>query len=683
MRAFESPGGALWQISRAGAVVTVRFTRPGAIPVEQAERYPSAALAAAHLKQSITHRQAGGYAARATPPASTEDVLVLPAPWKQRHHLRRGGWFTDAPPPDPATDVPTAPADGVRRVLGNPATPPDLAAAGLAALGDLSRVTPLGVAVVVSAAAASLPWHLRHAAVEEGARWACGHGPVTAAEAAVLLAGLISGDPVRRRTTADGFPQDEAVQGWPGHGWPDWSTDFSTGVRARLATAGDEETAAVTAALTPYRRAGLPLQRLVTSFLLPERQDWVDEDLALIAEVPVRCGVPLLLSSVRTAGQLEAVAAALHTPAVNWYGGMLPSLVEGVGVTAAPLLARWFDDRSLPVMARRRLAETLAGLPSAPALTALLDRADDRDARDAVRAAMTRYPGRAMRLAPLSSSGAVEELLRVHVMRFPELARAVLPELPDVAAARLRAILADAVDIREAGADGRFTSADAMEGESRGRVATEARGEPGSRGRRRGSACEPPPSVVAPPRTGRRTAEEPPSWEVSPTKRSALLPAWTDAVTLPRIALRDGSGVLPVSSATRLLTVFAGGGHPSDLDVLDRADLAEFGWIVFRRWEEAGMPAKHRWALTTLGDIGNGETVRRLAPIIRIWPAKGGHARAVTGLDVLASIGTDVALMHLHDISRTADFTALRRRAGERVALWGLTAEQLAELPCR
>lgn len=75
--------------------------------------------------------------------------------------------------------------------------------------------------------------------------------------------------------------------------------------------------------------------------------------------------------------------------------------------------------------------------------------------------------------------------------------------------------------------------------------------------------------------------------------------------------------------------------------------------------------------------------MRRLSPVIRAWPGEGGHARAVTGLDVLAEIGTDVALMHLNGIAQKVKFSGLKQRAGEKIELvaakLGLTAEQLAD----
>ncbi|GAB3964476.1 hypothetical protein GCM10029978_025060 [Actinoallomurus acanthiterrae] len=93
--------------------------------------------------------------------------------------------------------------------------------------------------------------------------------------------------------------------------------------------------------------------------------------------------------------------------------------------------------------------------------------------------------------------------------------------------------------------------------------------------------------------------------------------------------------------------------------------------------------AKDGWALTQLGALGDDETVRRLTPVIRAWPGEAGHSKAVTGLDVLAAIGTDVALMHLHGIAQKVKFKGLKARAQEKIqqvaAQLELTPEQLAD----
>lgn len=165
---------------------------------------------------------------------------------------------------------------------------------------------------------------------------------------------------------------------------------------------------------------------------------------------------------------------------------------------------------------------------------------------------------------------------------------------------------------------------------------------------------------------------------------------WADPASLPQIRLRDSEFALSPAATADLLTMFAlgepgqpYGGVAQVAEVCDPTSLARFGWAVFEQWRKAGMPPKDGWALHALGAVGDDETVRELAPVIRNWPGEGGHARAVTGLDVLAEIGSDVALMHLNGIAQKVKFGGLKQRAGEKIDLvaanLGLTAEQLAD----
>lgn len=173
-------------------------------------------------------------------------------------------------------------------------------------------------------------------------------------------------------------------------------------------------------------------------------------------------------------------------------------------------------------------------------------------------------------------------------------------------------------------------------------------------------------------------------------KKMPVPGAWADPAALPQIRLRGADVALPKASTADLLTMFVlgtpdepYGGIAQVAEVCDPGSLAEFGWAVFEAWRKAGLPAKDGWALTALAAVGDDETVRRLSPVIRAWPGEGGHARAVTGLDVLAEIGTDVALMHLNGIAQKVKFSGLKQRAGEKIELvaakLGLTAEQLAD----
>jgi len=125
------------------------------------------------------------------------------------------------------------------------------------------------------------------------------------------------------------------------------------------------------------------------------------------------------------------------------------------------------------------------------------------------------------------------------------------------------------------------------------------------------------------------------------------------------------------------------GGIPLVKEACDPASLAEFAWDAFTAWLEAAGPSKEGWALTALGLFGNDDTARKLTPFIRAWPGEAAHARAVTGLDVLATIGSDVALMLLNGIAQKVKFKGLQDKAREKIdaiaEARGLSTEELED----
>ncbi|MFD8011409.1 DUF4132 domain-containing protein [Streptomyces sp. NPDC059762] len=171
--------------------------------------------------------------------------------------------------------------------------------------------------------------------------------------------------------------------------------------------------------------------------------------------------------------------------------------------------------------------------------------------------------------------------------------------------------------------------------------------------------------------------------------RMPQTPGWVEPRVPPRIRLRTGA-TLPVSAVAHLITMVSvskpGAPYPGLAEVRELctpASLAAFAWGLFEEWRVVGMPPKEAWTLHALGWFGDDDTVQALTPVIRAWPGEGAHHRAVEGLDVLAAIGTDSALLHLHGISQRVKFKALKQRAQEKIAEvadeLGLTAEQLAD----
>ncbi len=148
-------------------------------------------------------------------------------------------------------------------------------------------------------------------------------------------------------------------------------------------------------------------------------------------------------------------------------------------------------------------------------------------------------------------------------------------------------------------------------------------------------------------------------------------PIWAQPALLPPVWLKNGAGALPKTAIQHLLVMLAlsrldepYAGVAVVKEACEPESLAEFAWALFQQWQNAGTPSRERWAFDALGLLGNEQTVRRLTPLILSWPGEGSHARAVTGLEVLATIGGDVALAHLRDIAKNARYKGLREHAG-------------------
>ncbi|GAA2683411.1 MULTISPECIES: DUF4132 domain-containing protein [Actinosynnema] len=165
---------------------------------------------------------------------------------------------------------------------------------------------------------------------------------------------------------------------------------------------------------------------------------------------------------------------------------------------------------------------------------------------------------------------------------------------------------------------------------------------------------------------------------------------WCPPEALPRLLLRGGGRVLPdraVRHVTTMLAMTLPGRHYAGVDVVrevcDPESLARFAEALLDRWLAHGLPAQGRWALFALAQVGDDAVVRRLVPLITAWPGQSQHHNAVAGLDVLAGIGSEAALVALSGIAQRAKFTALKQKAVQKVAEvaedLGLTAEQLGD----
>lgn len=95
----------------------------------------------------------------------------------------------------------------------------------------------------------------------------------------------------------------------------------------------------------------------------------------------------------------------------------------------------------------------------------------------------------------------------------------------------------------------------------------------------------------------------------------------------------------------------------------ESASLDNFVWKLFELWISLGAPSKDKWAFTALGKLGGDRIALKLTPLIKVWPGESQHQRAVLGLEILKTIGSDTALMQLNGIAQKVKFKGLKEMA--------------------
>jgi hypothetical protein len=165
---------------------------------------------------------------------------------------------------------------------------------------------------------------------------------------------------------------------------------------------------------------------------------------------------------------------------------------------------------------------------------------------------------------------------------------------------------------------------------------------------------------------------------------------WAVPSVLPQVLLKGRERALPADSVSHLITVLALTSpdyHYPGLDVAaeacDAASLTRFSLALFEQWLASGSPSKDGWALRQLAQFADAETVARLAEQVRRWPDENQHKRAVTGLEVLAEIGSEDAMRALQQTAERTKFKALKAEAARQITALaerlGLSREQLAD----
>lgn len=230
---------------------------------------------------------------------------------------------------------------------------------------------------------------------------------------------------------------------WDDHG--NWIGGFPGGaakqLRSMLATAPRDVYDDAITALTPVRRGSMS-QRIVASYLIPDRHDWVSADLA---DLPAHKDLGgLLFYSATTVDQLSRFRASTLEDFVTAY--------DAVGSELIPLLVRWLTVAWWAPQSRREGLEVLTRIPADAAFDSLLHLTDLPDAPTALREAADLFPRRAARmLASHRDLDLVRVLFVRHVGAYPEVPEAGLVErVPDASAGVVPRLLTSPPWSREA-----------------------------------------------------------------------------------------------------------------------------------------------------------------------------------------------------------------------------------------
>ncbi len=139
----------------------------------------------------------------------------------------------------------------------------------------------------------------------------------------------------------------------------------------------------------------------------------------------------------------------------------------------------------------------------------------------------------------------------------------------------------------------------------------------------------------------------------------------------PKPRLKSNNKVLPIyaiETIARMMSVSNAQYRTPALEEViracDRKSLANFAWGAFEDWASKGKKDSE-WIFDALTYFGDDDCARRLTPYIRNWPSENGIARARKGLEVLAAIGTDVALSQIQAISQKNRYQSVLASAQE------------------
>ncbi|MEV6302232.1 DUF4132 domain-containing protein [Actinoplanes sp. NPDC051861] len=688
-----------------------------------------------------------------------QDSWELPAPWREGLHHRRGSRFTPDPIPPGTTErlrerlASESVGKGVTRLLERTVLfDTTLLADGQRYVAEWERA---GEPEPRTASVANQVTRGR-AAAEFVDVWVSRFGVEFTTHVVTALVDLVVTGAL---WVYDPEAEKDYERSWRG----DDLTSFSRVLRAfrpRLATASDADYERATEILAAARTT--PAGRIVASYLVPTRADWVDADCAQAATwVRDESGgenfswgdhrylTGLLLVSASTVEHLAQLEGNVRLHGLSYEKvGEVGTILDAVGPEAAHVLAEpfWLDELRLKDEAwrnRERLrpeaVKLLATVPTDEAFRTVcrhtVESARSRAGLLLKSGLLTRFPERALRI--------LTELEGVHPLYTDLLGGLLLGEprlLPAVAASLPPAVRARAEEIVASGGAGlgegwaglltrsglrwqpagsprpvwqELDSADeqkravtALAGVAldlvvdridqkyfRAAFLTAAKRDPErafrvltAKATESEVAAEllrdhvlmySPPSVPDISVSSDRSVTlpvlaGPPRGVSGRALRVPDLPEWLVLLRLPAVRLRDSDDVLSADAVRALCVLLAvskaGEPNPGVAEVragCEPAGLAAFAWGILEQWQAAGHPSRSNLAMVALALLGDDSTVPPLVGLFPSWASAAMRVR--TGMDVLAAIGTDLALTHLSRLSRKARTEGFRRFARERL----------------
>jgi hypothetical protein len=163
--------------------------------------------------------------------------------------------------------------------------------------------------------------------------------------------------------------------------------------------------------------------------------------------------------------------------------------------------------------------------------------------------------------------------------------------------------------------------------------------------------------------------------------KAPVMPKFWSADVYPAPRLKSNNKELPTYAIKALASMMSLSNSEvrtpaldSVIEACDAKSLANFAWGAFEEWAAKGKKDSE-WIFDSLTYLGDNTCARKLTPYIRNWPRENGIARARKGLDILAAIGTDVALSQIQAISQKNKYQSILESAQEMIKVIAVTRD--------